>query len=74
MAWRISTTAGCPPRARSSGGTLSTSATFRRGAIRMLQLRNAVRGGSVSGLLRKSVTKMYRSTLLALRGGGWVSN
>ena len=33
-------------------------------------LRNAVGGGGV----RKSITKMYGSTLLALRGGGWGSN
>ena len=31
-------------------------------------LRNAVGGGG------KSVTKMYGSTLLVLRGGGWGSN
>ena len=30
-------------------------------------------GGTVSNLLEKSVTKMYGSTLLALRGGGLVS-
>ena len=37
-------------------------------------LRNALGGGRVSDFLGKSVTKMYGSTLLALRGGGWVSN
>ena len=34
-------------------------------------LRNAVGGGRVSNFTEKSVTKMYSSTLLALRGG-WV--
>ena len=37
-------------------------------------LRNAVGGGMVSDFLEKSVTKMYGSTLLALRGGGCLSN
>ena len=37
-------------------------------------LRNAVGGGGVSAFTEKSVTKMYGSTLLALRGGGWESN
>ena len=38
-------------------------------------LRNALGGGRVLDFLGKSVTKMYGSTLLlALRGGGWVSN
>ena len=39
-------------------------------------LRNAVGGGwgGVSAFTEKSVTKMYGSTLLALRGGGWGSN
>ena len=37
-------------------------------------LRNAVGGGRMSDFPEKSVTKMYGSTLLALRGGGWVSN
>ena len=37
-------------------------------------LRNAVGGGVVSAFTEKSVTKMYGSTLLALRGGGWGSN
>ena len=36
-------------------------------------LRNAG-GGGVSAITEKSVTKMYGSTLLALRGGGWGSN
>ena len=36
-------------------------------------LRNAVGGGRVSDFLEKSVTKMYGSTLLALRAGGLVS-
>ena len=31
-------------------------------------------GGGVSAFTEKSVTKMYGSTLLALRGGGWGSN
>ena len=35
-------------------------------------LRNAV-GGGVSAFTEKSVMKMYGSTLLALRGGGWGS-
>ena len=35
-------------------------------------IRNAVGGGGgVSAFTEKSVTKMYGSTLLALRGGGW---
>ena len=34
-------------------------------------LRNAVWGGG-SAFTEKSVTKMYGSTLLALRGGTWV--
>ena len=42
------------------------------GAIQVL--RNAVGGGGVSDFLEKSVTEMYGSPLLALRGGGWVSN
>ena len=43
------------------------------GAIRVL--RNAVGGGRVSDFPEKSVTKMYGSTLLALRvGTRWVSN
>ena len=33
-----------------------------------------VGGGRVSDFPEKYVTKMYGSTLLALRGGGWVSN
>ena len=37
-------------------------------------LRNAVGGGRVSDLHEKSITKMYGSPLLELRGGGWVSN
>ena len=32
-------------------------------------LHNAVGGGGGSALSEKSVTKVYRSTLLALRGG-----
>ena len=42
------------------------------GAIQVL--RNAVGGGWVSAFLEKSVTEVYGSTLLALRGGGWGSN
>ena len=38
----------------------------------MQVLHSAVRGGRVSDFPEKSVTKMYGSTLLALRGGGWV--
>ena len=34
-------------------------------------IRNAVGGGGVSAFTEKSVTKMYGSTLLALRGVGW---
>ena len=41
------------------------------GAIQVL--RNAVGVGGVS-FPRKSVTKVYGSMLLALRGGGWGSN
>ena len=40
-------------------------------------LRNAIVGGGGSGasnFQKKTVTKVYGSTLLALRGGGWVSN
>ena len=37
-------------------------------------LRNALLGGGVSDFPEKSVTKVFASTLLALRGGGWVSN
>ena len=37
-------------------------------------LRNTVRVGGCQISLKKSVTKMYGSTLLALRGSGWVSN
>ena len=39
-------------------------------------IRNAVGGGGggVSAFTEKSVTKMYGSTLLALRGGGRGSN
>ena len=33
-----------------------------------------VTGGGVSAFPEKSVTKVYGSTLLALRGGGWGSN
>ena len=36
-------------------------------------LRNTVGGGWVSAFPEKSVTKVYSSTLLALRGGGWRS-
>ena len=42
------------------------------GAIQVLH--NAVEGGRVSDFPGKSVTTMYGSTVLALRGGGWVSN
>ena len=34
-------------------------------------LCNAVGGGWVSTFLQQSVTEVYGSTLLALRGGGW---
>ena len=34
-------------------------------------LRNAVGGGEVSAFPEKSVTNVYSSTLLALRGGEW---
>ena len=37
-------------------------------------LPNVVGGGAVSAFPEKSVTKVYSSTLLALRGGGWGSN
>ena len=43
-----------------------------KGAIQVL--RNAVGGGWVSAFPEKSVTKVYGSTLLALRGGGWGLN
>ena len=36
-------------------------------------LRNAVRGG-VSIVPENGIRKVYGSMLLALRGGGWVSN
>ena len=35
-------------------------------------LHNAVSGGRVSDFPEESVMNMYGSTLLALRGGGWV--
>ena len=44
----------------------------KEGAIKVL--RNAVGGGGVSAFPKKSVTKVYSSTLLPLRGGGWGSN
>ena len=37
-------------------------------------LRNAVGVGPLSAFPEKSVTKVYGSTLLVLRGGGWGSN
>ena len=37
-------------------------------------LRKALGGGRGSHFLEKIVTKMYGSTLLALREGWWVSN
>ena len=42
------------------------------GAIQVLC--NAVGSGRVSDFPGNSITKMYGSTLLALRGGGWVSD
>ena len=42
------------------------------GAIQVL--RNADGGGGGSDFLEKSVTKVYCSMLLALRGDGWGSN
>ena len=36
-------------------------------------LRNVDGGGGGSNFLGKSVTKVYGSTILALRGGGWGS-
>ena len=48
------------------------SAELTLGASQVL--RNAVGGGRLSDFPEKSVTKMYGSTLLALRGGGWRSN
>ena len=36
-------------------------------------LSNVIGGGRVSDFPENGVTKMYSSTLLALRGGGWVS-
>ena len=41
--------------------------------VHMGVLRNAVRVG-VSDFPEKSTMKVYGSTLLELRGGGWVSN
>ena len=35
-------------------------------------LRNTVGGGN--GVLEKSIMKINSSTLLALRGGGWMAN
>ena len=49
-----------------------TDMTIYIGAIQVL--RNAVGGWRLSDFPEKSVMKMYGSTLLALRGGGWVSN
>ena len=42
----------------------------------LLVLRNAIRGGAVEGFKcpGKSVTKGYRSMLLAIRRDGWVYN
>ena len=46
---------------------------FGLGAIQVV--RNAVGGGGgASAFTEKSVTKMYGSTLLALRWGGWGSH
>ena len=42
------------------------------GAIQVLC--KAVGGGWVSAFLGKSITEVYRSTLLVLQGGGWKSN
>ena len=42
------------------------------GAIQVL--RNADGGRGVSDFVEKSITKVYCSMLLALRGGGWGSN
>ena len=47
------------------------SAELTLGAIQVL--RNAVGGERVSDFPEKSVIKINGSTLLALRGGGWVS-
>ena len=37
-------------------------------------LHNRVGGGRVSDFPEKGVAKMYGSTLIVLRGGGWVPN
>ena len=37
-------------------------------------VRNGVGGGWVSAFPEKSVTKVFGSMFLALRGGGWGSN
>ena len=52
--------------------TLIRKSSVSLGAIQVL--RNAVEGGRVSDIPKKSVTKRSASTLLVLRGGGWVSN
>ena len=48
------------------------SAELTLGVIQVLC--NTVGGERVSDFPEKSVIKMNGSTLLALRGGGWVSN
>ena len=56
-------------------GTLFTTnikLDLQYGTIQVL--RSADGGGGVSDFLGKSITKVYSSTLLALRGGGWGSN
>ena len=54
---------------------LSVNSTVTPILITVIQvLRNPVGGGSMSDFPKKSVTKMHGSTLLTLRGGGWVSN
>ena len=56
-------------------GPLVGSYDQRHGLGAIQVLRNAVGGGGggVSAFQKKSVTEVYGSTLLALRGGGWGS-
>ena len=51
---------------------LCTSSIIQLGDIQVLH--NTVGGGRVSDFHEKSITNRYSSTLLVLRGGGWVSN
>ena len=45
----------------------------RHGAIQVLRKDMRVRGGGGSNFQEKSIKKVYSSTLLVLRGSGWLS-